>query len=378
MTLDRQQATASRLKLGDKMKIATWNVRTMLQKGKFDNIKQEIDRMKISTGISGVSEVRRKGAGNIVSEKFQFIFSGGSDHERGVGVILDQKVSKALNGYWQISDRVLLVKIAGKPMDINIIQVYAPTSASSNEDLEKFYEELEQAKSNCKNDEPTFIMGDFNAKVGERGEEKSLGQHGLGIRNERGEHLVEWCETNDLLIANTCFKQPLRRKWTWKKPGDDTKNQIDYILVNDRFKNALLSAKSYPGADCFSDHVPVVAVVRLKLKKIKTQPGNIKLNIGLLKADQDLRQRYTVAVKRRFQGLEEFEEVEQHWQNLKEAITEAASTVIPPMRQKAKQKWMTDEILDLIDKRRQAKNDKEVYENLHRVIRKKCDEVKEV
>ncbi|GFR64021.1 endonuclease-reverse transcriptase [Elysia marginata] len=263
-------------------------------------------------------------------------------------------------------------------MDINIIQVYAPTSASSNEDLEKFYEELEQAKSNCKKDEPTFIMGDFNAKVGERGEEKSVGQHGLGIRNEKGEHLLEWCETNDLLIANICFKQPPRRKWTWKKPGDDTKNQIDYILVNDRFKNALLSAKSYPGADCFSDHVPVVAVVRLKLKKIRTQPGNIKLNIGLLKSYQDLRQRYTVTVKNRFQGLEEVEEVEQHWQNLKEAITEAASTVIPPMRQKAKQKWMTDEILDLMDKRRQAKNDKEVYENLHRVIRKKCDEAKEV
>ncbi|GFS18692.1 RNA-directed DNA polymerase from mobile element jockey-like [Elysia marginata] len=172
-------------------------------------------------------------------------------------------------------------------------------------------------------------------------------------------------------------KRP-KRKWTWKKPGDDTKNQIDYILVNDRFKNALLSAKSYPGADCFSDHVPVVAVVRLKLKKIKTQPGNIKLNIGLLKSDQDLHQHYTVAVKNRFQGLEEVEEVEQHWQNLKEAITEAASTVIPPVRQKAKQKWMTDAIQDLMDKRRQAKNDKEVYENLHRAIRKKCDEAKEV
>ncbi|GFS18523.1 endonuclease exonuclease phosphatase domain containing protein [Elysia marginata] len=102
------------------------------------------------------------------------------------------------------------------------------------------------------------------------------------------------------------------------------------------------------------------------------------VKIGLLKSDQDLRQRYTVAVKNRFQGLEEVEEVEQHWQNLKEAITEAASSVIPPMRQKAKQKWMTDEILDLIDKRRQAKNDKEVDENLHRVIRKKCDKAKEV
>ncbi|GFS24494.1 craniofacial development protein 2-like [Elysia marginata] len=86
-------------------------------------------------------------------------------------------------------------------------------------------------------------MGDFNAKVGERDEEKSVGQHGLGIRNERGEHLVEWCESNDLLIANTCFKQPLRRKWSWKKPGDDTKNQIDYIFGERLFQKCSFISK---------------------------------------------------------------------------------------------------------------------------------------
>ena len=138
-------------------------------------------------------------------------------------------------------------------------------------------------------------------------------------------------------IANTFLKQPCRRGWTWKKLGDGTKNQKDYVLINDRFKNALLSDKSYPGADCFSDHVPVVAVIRLKLKKVKKQSNNIKLNLALLRSDQEIRQRYTLTVRNRFQGLEEAKDVEQHWQNLKEAVTGEASIEIPPIRPRAKQ-----------------------------------------
>ena len=117
--------------------------------------------------------------------------------------------------------------------------------------------------------DPLIIMGDFNAKVGQRGDEHSVGMHGTGNRNERGERLVEWCEMNNFPIGNTCFQQPQRRKWTWKSPGDNTRNQIDYILISGRFKNALLSAKSYPGADCYSDHALVLAKFRLKLKRTR-------------------------------------------------------------------------------------------------------------
>ena len=111
------------------------------------------------------------------------------------------------------------------------------------EDAENFYEEIEKAKTQCKNQDPLIIVGDFNAKVGQRGDELSVGMHGTGNRNERGERLVEWCEMNNFTIGNTCFQQPQRRKWTWKSPGDSTRNQIDYILISGRLKNALLSAK---------------------------------------------------------------------------------------------------------------------------------------
>ena len=139
-----------------------------------------MERLKIN--ILGLSEVRWKGAGETTTGKSKFYYSGGEEHERGVGIILDEEASKSVKGYWAVSDRVLLLKVAAKPLDLNIIQVYAPTSASSEEDTENFYEEIEKAKIQCKNQDPLIIMGDLNAKVGQRGDEHSVVMHGTGTR----------------------------------------------------------------------------------------------------------------------------------------------------------------------------------------------------
>ncbi|GFN77269.1 craniofacial development protein 2-like protein [Plakobranchus ocellatus] len=167
-------------------------------------------------------------------------------------------------------------------------------------------------------------MGDFNAKVGEDRIGNTAGPYGLGKINERGERLVEWCQTHDLVVCNTWFEQPARRKWTWKSPGDGSRNQIDYILTNERFRNAIKSAKTYPGADCYSDHVPVVAKLNLKLKKTSSNPTNIKLDLALLKTNQLIREKYQVSVQNKFESLGEAEEIEKQWENFKEAITLAA------------------------------------------------------
>ena len=78
------------------------------------------------------------------------IYPGGSIHERGVKLILDKETSKSIKGYWGVSDIVLLVELKGSPLDINIIQVYSPTPASTEEELDNFYKEFETAKKQCK------------------------------------------------------------------------------------------------------------------------------------------------------------------------------------------------------------------------------------
>ena len=128
------------------------------------------------------------------------------------------------------------------------------------------------------------------------------------------------------------------RLWAWKSPGDNTRNQIDYILINSRFRNALQVAKTFPGADCGSDHVPVCVTIRLKLKKIKTAIRNIKLDVDTLRSDSDIKEKFTVAVKNRFSILHDVQEVDEKWEHLKESITQAAEETIPKSQRKAKKK----------------------------------------
>ncbi|GFO05326.1 craniofacial development protein 2-like [Plakobranchus ocellatus] len=101
-------------------------------------------------------------------------------------------------------------------------------------------------------------MGDFNAKVGVERIEDVVGPRGIGTVNERGSRLIEWCQINDFIITNIWHQNHLRRQWTWKSPGDRSRNKIDYILIQKRFRNAVKTPKSLPEADCDSDHFPVM------------------------------------------------------------------------------------------------------------------------
>ena len=96
-------------------------------------------------------------------------------------------------------------------------------------------------------------MGDFNAIVGEGQEVYVVSKYGLGNRNERGEWLVNFCRQNSLIVRNTWFNQH-KRRYTWNSPVVGEKYQIDYILIDDRFRNSLKNANVLPGADNFSDH----------------------------------------------------------------------------------------------------------------------------
>ena len=113
-----------------------------------------------------------------------------------------------------------------------------------------------------------FIIGDWNAKVGSQETPGVTGKFGLGVRNEAGQRLIEFCQENALVIANTLFQQHKRRLYTWTSPDGQHRNQIDYILCSQRRRSSVQSAKTRPGADCGSDHELLIAKFRLKLKKV--------------------------------------------------------------------------------------------------------------
>ena len=106
------------------------------------------------------------------------------------------------------------------------------------------------------------------------------GKFGLGVRNGAGQRLIEFCQENTLVIANTLFQQNKRRLYTWTSTDGQHQNQTDYILCSWRWRSSIESAKTRQGADCGSDHELPIAKFRLKLKKVgkTTKPFRYDLN----------------------------------------------------------------------------------------------------
>ena len=121
-----------------------------------------------------------------------------------------------------------------KPFNIMVIQVYAPTRNAEEAEVEWFYEDLEDLLELTPKKDVLFIIRDRNAKVGSQETPGVTGKFGLGIRNEARKRLIEFCQENALVIANTLFQQHKRRLYTWTSPGGQHQNQIDYILCSQR------------------------------------------------------------------------------------------------------------------------------------------------
>ena len=175
---------------------------------------------------------------------------------------------------------MISVHFQGKPFNITVIQVYALTSNAEEAEVEQFYEHLQDFLELTPKKDVLFIIEDWNAKVGSQEIPGITGKFGLGVQNEAGQRLIEFCQENTLVIANTFFQQHKKRLCTWTLPDGRYQNQIDYILCSQRWKNSVQAAKTRPGADCGSDHELLIAKFRLKLKKVDktTRPFRYDLN----------------------------------------------------------------------------------------------------
>ena len=175
---------------------------------------------------------------------------------------------------------MISVHFQGKPFNITVIQVYAPTSNAEEAEGERFYEDLQDLLELTPKKDVLFIIGDWNAKIGSQETPGVTGKFGLVIWNEAGQRLIEFCQENALVIANTLFQQHKRRLYTWTSPDGQHQNQIDYIRCSQRWRSSIQSTKTRPGADCGSDHKLLIAKFRLKLKKVgkTTRPFRFDLN----------------------------------------------------------------------------------------------------
>ena len=121
-------------------------------------------------------------------------------------------------------------------------------------EVEWFYEDLQDLLELTPQKYVLFIIEDWNAKVPSQETPGVTGKFGLGIQNEAGQSLIEFCQENALVIANTLFQQHKRRLYTWTSPDGQHQNQIDCILCRQRWRSSIQSTKTRQGADCGSGH----------------------------------------------------------------------------------------------------------------------------
>jgi len=181
-----------------------------------------------------------------------------------------------------------LFHFQGKPFNITVFQVYAPTSNAEEAEVEQLYEDLQDLLELMPKKDVLFIIGDWNAKGGIQDIHGVTGKFGLGVQNEE----------NALVIANSLFQQHKRRPYTWTSPDGQYQNQTDYILCSQGWRSSIQSAKTRSGADCGSDHELLIAKFRLKLKKVGKATRPFRYDLNQIPYD------YTVEVRNRFKRLD--------------------------------------------------------------------------
>ena len=161
---------------------------------------------RVNINNLGISELKWTGMGEFNSDDHCIYYCGQESLRRnGLAIMVNKRVRNAVLGCNLKNDRKISVRLQGKPFNITVIQVYAPTSDAEEAEVERFYEDLQDLLELTPKKDVLFIIGDWNAKVGSQETPGVTGKFGLGVWNEAGQRLIEFCQENALVIANTLF-----------------------------------------------------------------------------------------------------------------------------------------------------------------------------
>ena len=184
--------------------------------------------------------MRWKNYGEATTEKGHKIFFSGKEnkHEHGVGFLVHKDIVNTVMGCRLISSRLITIRLRAVPLNITILQVYAPTPDYDDKEIEEFYDQLQNVIDQTPAKDIFVVQGDWNAKVDKDacGNWRGICEHFCtDVTNERGLRLLEFATFNDLVLANASGHHKASKKWIWHSPNGQHHSQIDYILVRKCF-----------------------------------------------------------------------------------------------------------------------------------------------
>ncbi|XP_055388330.1 uncharacterized protein LOC129616782 [Condylostylus longicornis] len=325
------------------LKLATWNVRTMMQPGKLDEIADEV--LKYHIDVAALQEIRWKGCGEIRKRKYALYYSGNEQNSGmyGTGFIVNKSIQKGIIGFNPVNERICTLRIKGKFNNICLISAYAPTEEASETIKEVFYDELSLVCERVSKYDTIIIMGDFNAKIGK----EELAQRRKEIH-----------------------------KGTWKIPGTNLTNQIDHVLISTRWSSSIIDVRS-------CDHYLVKTILRQRISNVAKNRGlrRVKWDSDKLK-DNEITQQFQNSVKNLMHETDyTFENIDDEWNEIETALIESARNVIGQKQMQRNAEWFDNECRKAIKIKNEARQktlqrctraNMENYKEKRRIATKLC------
>ncbi|KAK6032379.1 reverse transcriptase [Ostertagia ostertagi] len=320
-----------------KLRLGSWNVRTAFHCGQKEIIARELSKCRVT--VAALSELRISGCGTTrvqvpaTDDWMTLYYSGGQEHRDGVGFMLNSHASKCVVSFQPISPRIAVITLGGT-VKSHILQDVL--DSIPRRDL-------------------VIVTGDLNARTGadRTGWEPVMGRFGVGEMNNNGLRLLSFATFNDLVIGNSLYQHARKHQLTWRNPSGHDSAVLDYVLINSRYRSSLKDVRAMRGPDCGSDHYLLRAVVQLRLQCAKRGKRQPKVDWEqLLKLE--VKQGFQIALSNQFAAFTEVGTVDEEERQTAKVITECATQLCPVLRRRTKP-WISDETLQLVDKRRKVK-----------------------
>ena len=312
--------------------IATHNIRTLKHQGKTEELAYAFNNANLNIlGIvdhklihSEETQTKQLDGCTLITSSAWRNASGAANG--GVGIVVSRTTKSALADVKPFNERIIIAHFNGNPATTVIVH-YSPTEGSDS--AENHYNNLSNAIKSIPKHNVLIVVGDCNAHIGT--EDALFTFH--DDTNTNGKLLLDLVEENNLVITNTSFQKRQGKLWTYLSDMNGSKSQIDYILINKKWKNSVKNVEAYSTfASIGSDHRVVSAKLKLSLRTCKTPPRKTAFDWNVLRGNSDLQQLYTVKVLNRYEQLcdESESDITENYQNFAQANNEAAKALIPP------------------------------------------------
>ena len=352
------------------LKLGTWNIRTMTP-GFSDDLQGirnarktaviDLELSRLRMDIVALQETRLSGSGSVRESHFTFFWQGKpSDEirEHGVGFAVRNTLLGSIILPAEGTERILSLQLQSSTGSFSLISAYAPTLTSPAEAKDKFYDDLSTAVDKIPKQEPLFILGDFNARVGADYSSwpTCLGHFGTGRINENGQRLLEFCCHHSLCVTNTFFSTKPQHRVSWRHPRSKHWHQLDLILTRRGGLPSVKLTRSYQSADCDTDHSLVCSKVKLQAKKMHhtRKEGRSRINTSNTR-DKEKVEEFVRVLDESLPGSPGAS-ARERWEYFRDSVYNAAVTTFGKKTSKSADwfKAHSEEMLPVIEEKRKA------------------------